>query len=261
LQGGVYRCASQFESLQRSTKMNATTLENSTTTSATGKSLWAAVGVLSVAVVAMGATLVRIQSSPEEPRLAVLSSSSANLAALEPSSAAEPQNAKPTDLPEPVAAAAKSKTQIHKKTAVSHTTQQAVKASGTEFGAANDSFKSSVNPSVKPVCANCGTVTSVTPITREGEAKGVGAIAGGVLGAVVGNQVGGGDGKTLATILGAVGGGMAGNAVEKKMQKVTVYQINVLMEDGRTRRLEQSTPASVGAKVILEGNKLQMASN
>jgi hypothetical protein len=43
---------------------------------------------------------------------------------------------------------------------------------------------------------------------------GVGAVIGGVLG----NQVGSGDGKTLATILGAVGGGYVGNEIAKKNQ-------------------------------------------
>jgi hypothetical protein len=44
---------------------------------------------------------------------------------------------------------------------------------------------------------------------------GVGAVVGGVLG----NQVGSGDGKTLATILGAVGGGYVGNEIAKKNQQ------------------------------------------
>ena len=44
---------------------------------------------------------------------------------------------------------------------------------------------------------------------------GVGAVIGGVLG----NQVGSGDGKTLATILGAVGGGYVGTEVAKKNQQ------------------------------------------
>jgi len=43
---------------------------------------------------------------------------------------------------------------------------------------------------------------------------GVGAVVGGLLG----NQVGGGTGKTLATIAGAVGGGYLGNEVAKKNQ-------------------------------------------
>lgn len=43
----------------------------------------------------------------------------------------------------------------------------------------------------------------------------IGAIAGGVLG----NQVGGGRGKTVATVAGAAAGGYAGNQVQKNMQK------------------------------------------
>ena len=35
----------------------------------------------------------------------------------------------------------------------------------------------------------------------------MGAVAGGVLGAVLGNQVGHGNGRAAATLLGAVGGG------------------------------------------------------
>lgn len=43
---------------------------------------------------------------------------------------------------------------------------------------------------------------------------GVGAVAGGL----IGNQVGGGKGKTLATVAGAVGGGYAGNQIQKNHQ-------------------------------------------
>jgi outer membrane lipoprotein SlyB len=110
------------------------------------------------------------------------------------------------------------------------------------------------------LCATCGKVESVTPVELEGPGSGAGAIAGGVLGAVVGNQVGGGDGKTLATILGAVGGGMAGNAVEKKMKKITQYDVTVRMDDGSSRTLRQSTPATVGSAVVVNGDTLQPAS-
>ena len=44
------------------------------------------------------------------------------------------------------------------------------------------------------------------------------------------------------------------------MKKETVYQVQVRMEDGSTRTVEQATPASVGAKVIVEGHTLQPAS-
>jgi outer membrane lipoprotein SlyB len=105
------------------------------------------------------------------------------------------------------------------------------------------------------VCAVCGTVESVTPIQREAAAgSGVGAVAGAVLGGLLGNQVGGGDGKTIATVIGVLGGGWAGNTVEKRMKKETVYQVEVRMEDGSTRSVEQSSPAAVGSRVTVEGN-------
>ena len=110
----------------------------------------------------------------------------------------------------------------------------------------------------KPVCMDCATVAEVIPIERDGETKGVGVVAGGVLGALVGNQFGKGQGKDVATIIGAVGGGFAGNQVEKKMKKTTVYQVSLRMDDGSTQSLEQSEPIGVGARVRVQGNSLQL---
>jgi len=109
----------------------------------------------------------------------------------------------------------------------------------------------------KPVCTDCATVTAVTPFEREGQGSGTGAVAGGVLGAIVGNQVGQGQGKDLATIIGAIGGGIAGNQVEKKMKKVTLYQVDLRMDDGSQRTLELDTPVGVGARVRIDGNTLR----
>jgi uncharacterized protein YcfJ len=44
----------------------------------------------------------------------------------------------------------------------------------------------------------------------------IGIAAGAVVGGVLGNQVGGGNGKTLATVAGVVGGGYLGNEVGKR---------------------------------------------
>jgi len=111
-------------------------------------------------------------------------------------------------------------------------------------------------PSSQAVCAQCGTVVAVTPVERDGAASGGGAVAGALLGGLVGNQFGGGTGKTLATVAGAVGGGYAGNTVEKRMKKVTVYLVDVRMDDGSGRRVEHSSPVSVGAHVKVNGNAL-----
>jgi outer membrane lipoprotein SlyB len=114
-------------------------------------------------------------------------------------------------------------------------------------------------PVVKAVCANCGTVESATAVQQDGTGSGVGVVAGGVLGAVVGNQFGGGTGKTVATVLGAVGGGYAGNEVEKRMKKVTIYNVSVRMEDGSAKTLALANSVSAGAKVTVEGASLRLA--
>ena len=118
------------------------------------------------------------------------------------------------------------------------------------------------------VCADCGTVESVTPIQRQGEVNGVavgnttvglGTVAGGVIGGLLGNQVGGGNGKTAMTVLGAAGGAFAGNKIEQNMKKVTVYQVRVRMNDGSIRNVEVSSAVPVGSKVVVEGTNLRMA--
>lgn len=48
-----------------------------------------------------------------------------------------------------------------------------------------------------------------------------GTAIGAVVGGVLGNQVGGGKGKTLATVAGAVGGGYAGKKIEQSRQHPT----------------------------------------
>jgi len=50
---------------------------------------------------------------------------------------------------------------------------------------------------------------------------GIGALVGGVLG----HQVGGGNGKTLATVAGAAAGGYAGNRIQKKTQDDDTYTV------------------------------------
>ena len=47
----------------------------------------------------------------------------------------------------------------------------------------------------------------------------VGIGTGAVIGGLIGNQVGGGRGKTLATVAGVIGGGFLGNAVQNQVQQ------------------------------------------
>jgi len=112
-----------------------------------------------------------------------------------------------------------------------------------------------------PACANCGTVESVNEVKKEGKGTGLGAVGGAVAGGLLGNQFGGGKGKTAMTVVGAVGGGVAGNAVEKKVRSETVYDVNVRMQDGSLRTVQESQAYAIGTKVVVDGSTLKLAAS
>lgn len=85
------------------------------------------------------------------------------------------------------------------------------------------------------ICHSCGQVEAVRAVQIEAAPSGVGIVAGAVLGGVLGNQVGGGNGKKLATVAGAVGGGFAGNEIERRARSATTYEVRVRMENGTVR--------------------------
>lgn len=236
--------------------------------SAGNKPLWAAVGILAVAVLGLGAALVYNQRAPAPvatvaavapppvtvaaPLAAPAASASAADDLIEKPAAAP---AKPA--PAPASAPAK---KIVKPV---HKPQPAPSYSGVSPApsVAPSPAYSTPAPFVAaaPVCAVCGSVESVTPVERSAkpEGPGLGTVAGGVLGAVLGNQVGHGSGRTAATILGAVGGGFAGNAIEGKMRREIVYQVGVRMEDGSHRMVEVARAPGVGSRVTVEGATLR----
>lgn len=103
---------------------------------------------------------------------------------------------------------------------------------------------------------DCGIVGSVRQETREGKGTGLGAVAGGVAGGLLGHQIGGGKGKTLATIGGVAGGAYAGHEVEKRVKRHTVYVVAVDMDNGQVRNFEfaQKPP-------MIEGDRVQLVKN
>jgi uncharacterized protein YcfJ len=98
----------------------------------------------------------------------------------------------------------------------------------------------SVPVAAKPVaaCPECGSVESVKVEERKGKAGAGGMILGGVGGAILGHQVGGGTGKDIATVAGAVGGAYAGKKIEEKMKAHKVWVVNVVQADGTRRAYE-----------------------
>ncbi|MBC7940465.1 MAG: glycine zipper 2TM domain-containing protein, partial [Chitinophagaceae bacterium] len=80
----------------------------------------------------------------------------------------------------------------------------------------------------------------------------------GLLGGVAGNQVGGGSGKDLATIVGAVGGAYAGNRVESSLGKTRVFRVQVRLEGGGAQTFDYGNDPSVqvGTRVKVENGVL-----
>jgi len=107
-------------------------------------------------------------------------------------------------------------------------------------------------------CANCGVVEAVNVIEVKGEGNYLGMIAGGLAGALLGHQVGGGSGKQIATVAGAAGGAYAGNEVEKRMKTKKHYEVITRLENGGTQAIPYETDPGykVGDKVRVENGTL-----
>lgn len=75
-------------------------------------------------------------------------------------------------------------------------------------------FAQTSAPQTRTVCEDVPVKQVNSSDTHRVAGTAIGAVAGGV----VGNQIGGGKGKTLATVGGAVAGGVVGNQVQKAHQ-------------------------------------------
>lgn len=103
------------------------------------------------------------------------------------------------------------------------------------------------------ICTTCGTVESVNLVEVKGDGGYLGAIGGGVVGALLGSQVGGGNGRTAAQIAGAVGGVYAGRAIEANVRKSNHYEVLVRLHNGAAQTVTYA--AEPGFKV---GDKVKI---
>ncbi|MBB3224066.1 glycine zipper 2TM domain-containing protein [Pseudoduganella umbonata] len=100
------------------------------------------------------------------------------------------------------------------------------------------------------VCNECGIVESVKDGKTRGDASGVGAAGGAVVGGLLGRQVGDGRGRDLATIAGAVGGAVVGNQVEGSLKGKRNYEVVVRMHDGELRTFYTDSPVWRGGDQV-----------
>lgn len=104
-----------------------------------------------------------------------------------------------------------------------------------------------------------GIVESVREVEQKGDAKGVGAVGGGLAGAVLGHNIG--EHNKLVTVLGAAGGALLGNHIEKQARATKHWELSVRYDDGTSQVFQsQEQPFwRQGDRVRLHEGKLQPA--
>ena len=109
------------------------------------------------------------------------------------------------------------------------------------------------------LCKGCLRVVELHTEERTSKTSGVGVVGGAVIGGLIGNQIGGGNGKKIATVGGAVAGGYAGNEIEKRRNAHKVWVVQLTDEQGRKRSHEQASNPNLqeGDVVELRDGQLQ----
>lgn len=106
--------------------------------------------------------------------------------------------------------------------------------------AVKDVFETVVTPRER-----CENVQVQQRAAVKDENRVAGSVVGGLAGGLLGSQVGGGQGKTLATVVGVAAGGYAGNQVQKNMQQKDVVTKTV----HRCKTVSEKSQKLVGYKV------------
>lgn len=111
-----------------------------------------------------------------------------------------------------------------------------------------------------------GRIVSVMPVIIEGHTNGlVGAGTGAVIGGIAAQNIGGGSGRHLATVVGAVAGGIAGQRIEEAATRKQGFEYTVQLENGSTVSIVQEQDLnhifSQGqrVKVLSQGNVLRVS--
>ena len=120
----------------------------------------------------------------------------------------------------------------------------------------NDAVMSApVAPAPTASARQFGNVSSIDTVAVAARTSGGGA----VLGAVIGNQVGSGTGRAVATGAGAVGGGVIGNQIEKHNQNQSdIFRVGVRLDNGRIETFEYQRidDLRLGDRVKVEDGQL-----
>lgn len=133
---------------------------------------------------------------------------------------------------------------------------------GQAWARPGDRFEGEARPIVsRPayVCESCGVVSDIRQVYENAQQSNApGMIIGGLVGGVLGNQVGGGRGRNVTTVLGALAGGAAGNEIGRNNSRQESWLITVQLDSGATQtfRNSQRPNVSEGQRVRVENDQL-----
>jgi len=105
-----------------------------------------------------------------------------------------------------------------------------------------------------------GVVESVKQVEQKAGTALAGPILGGIAGAVLGHQVGSGNGRAVATVVGAGAGVLGGKVIEDKVRATRHWETTVRLDDGSTQTVSsEAQPAwHAGERVrVLDGQILK----
>ena len=223
--------------------MNTTTTPNPNRSTASGihRGVWIGGGLMALTIIALATTLVvkNNDALPEATPLAATTTTPGTPTTGQ-SSVANP--------PVVVAQQSGATTPAHEAARPAHHTP-------AHNNNANSNEPQQV-AAAAPVCATCGVIDGYSAVQVKGQNNGVGAVAGGLGGALVGSKIAGRSNHTLGGVIGAVGGGLLGNAIETHQRTATVYDVRVRMADGSVRTVRQASIPNVGQHVNVDGNTL-----
>ena len=235
--------------------MNTTTPNtNRSTASGIHRGVWIGGGLMALTIIALATTLVVKNNDALTDSTVAAGTTGTPLAAANTTPGATTTDQSSTANPPPVAttqapAGATANPPINESARPVHYTPAPV-----HHEAARDYPPQQV--AAAPVCATCGVIDGYSAVKIQGQNNGVGAVAGGLGGALVGSQIAGRRNHTLGGIVGAIGGGLIGNAVETHQRTITEYDVRVRMADGSIRTVRQATVPNVGQRVNVEGHTL-----
>ncbi|WP_447555742.1 glycine zipper 2TM domain-containing protein [Vreelandella sp. EE22] len=111
-----------------------------------------------------------------------------------------------------------------------------------------------------------GTIVAVRPVQIQADSRAGGLLGtggGAVVGGLLGNQVGGGTGRQLATVAGALGGSVAGSSIEDRANRVRALEMEIRRDDGSdvvvVQRADRQFQAGQRVRLIGSGGNLSVA--